>query len=57
MSNGRVTSVRELLAEPPLIHEWMSEDGLITHGLLPDTLAYLERVVQPGQRTLETGLG
>lgn len=57
MRDARFTSVRELLAEPPLIHEWMSQDGLMTHGLLPEALAYLERVVQPGQRTLETGSG
>ena len=57
MPHTRVTSVPELLVEPPLIHEWMSEDGLSTHGLLPKALAYIERVVQPGQRTLETGSG
>jgi predicted O-methyltransferase YrrM len=54
---GRVTSVRELIADPPLVHEWMSQDGLMTHGLLPEALAFIERVVTPGQQTLETGSG
>jgi predicted O-methyltransferase YrrM len=51
------TSVREVLADPPLVHEWMSTDGLMTHGLLPEALAFIERTVSPGQRTLETGSG
>jgi len=54
---ARVTTVRELIADPPLVHEWMSEQGLMTHGLLPEALAFIERAVQPGQRTLETGSG
>jgi predicted O-methyltransferase YrrM len=53
----RVSSVRELLAEPPLVHEWMSSDGLMTHGLLPEALEFIEDTVRPGQRTLETGSG
>ncbi len=52
-----ITSVRELLADPPLVHEWMSADGLMTHGLLPEALAFIESTVAPGQRTLETGSG
>jgi hypothetical protein len=56
-STIRVSSVRELLAEPPLVHEWMSSDGLMTHGLLPDALEFIEDTVKPGHRTLETGSG
>jgi predicted O-methyltransferase YrrM len=52
-----VSSVRELLADPPLVHEWMSTGGLMTHGLLPEALAFIESTVSPGQRTLETGSG
>ena len=52
-----VSSVRELLSDPPLVHEWMSTDGLMTHGLLPEALGFLEASVAPGQRTLETGSG
>ena len=52
-----MTSVREVLADPPLVHEWMSTDGLMTHGLLPEALAFIESTVSPGQRTLETGSG
>src|SRR4051812_19996956 len=51
------TTLQDVLADPPLVHEWMSTDGLMTHGLLPDALAYLEATVTPGQRTLETGSG
>jgi hypothetical protein len=52
-----VASVSDLLDNPPLIHGWMSADGLITHGLIPEALRYLERTVGEGQRTLETGSG
>src|SRR4051794_24163426 len=51
------TTLQDVLADPPLIHEWMSTDGLMTHGLLPEALAYLERTVTPGHRTFETGSG
>src|SRR4051794_5388220 len=51
------TTLQDVLADPPLVHEWMSTDGLMTHGLLPEALAYLESTVMPGQRTLETGSG
>jgi hypothetical protein len=52
-----VSSVRELLADPPLVHEWMSTGGLMTHGLLPEALSFIESTINPGQRTLETGSG
>ncbi len=52
-----VRSVRDLLADPPLVHEWMSVEGLMTHGLLPEALGYLEAAVAAGHRTLETGSG
>lgn len=52
-----VRSVRDLLDAPPLVHEWMSADGLMTHGLLPQALRFIEQMVSPGQRTLETGSG
>jgi predicted O-methyltransferase YrrM len=57
MPDTDVTTVADVLADTPLIHQWMSEGGLMTHGLLPEAMAYLERTVQPGQRTLETGSG
>lgn len=52
-----VRSIQDVIADPPLVHEWMSAEGLMTHGLLPEALAFIEATVQPGQRTLETGSG
>ena len=52
-----VTSIRDLLADPPLVHEWMSADGLMTHGLLPEALVFIEATVSAGQKTMEIGSG
>ncbi len=54
---GRATTLRDVLADPPLVHGDEGASDLMTHGLLPVVLEYLERTVQPGQRTLETGCG
>ena len=47
----------ELLADPPLVHGPEGGNDLITHGLLPVVLEFLDTRVQPGWRTLETGCG
>ena len=51
------TTLRDLLADPPLVHGPEGGNDLITHGLLPVVLEHLEKTVQPGWRTLETGCG
>jgi hypothetical protein len=56
-STPAATTLRELLADPPLVHGPEGGNDLITHGLLPVVLQYLEQTVQPGWRTLETGCG
>jgi hypothetical protein len=52
----RVTRLETLLRDRPAIH---GDDGSdpMTHGLIEEGLALLERIVQPGWRTLETGSG
>jgi hypothetical protein len=55
--SGRVATVRDLLADPPLLHGPAGTDELLTHGLLPVVLEFIEQQVQPGHRTLETGCG
>jgi hypothetical protein len=54
---GYITSVQQVLEHPPLIHGWDPGEGVITHGLIPPALEFIERTVQPGWRTLETGSG
>src|SRR4051812_38368056 len=56
-SSGRALTLRDLLADPPLVHGPEGSNDLITHGLLEVVLEHLEAVVQPGHRTLETGCG
>lgn len=51
------TTLARLLADPPLVHGPEGGNDLITHGLLPVVLEYIEANVQPGDRTLETGCG
>lgn len=51
------TTVAQLLADPPMVHGPAESNDLITHGLLPVVLEYLEANVAPGDRTLETGCG
>jgi hypothetical protein len=55
--SGRASTLRDLLADPPLVHGPEGGNDLITHGLLPVVLEFIEREVQPGHRTLETGCG
>jgi hypothetical protein len=51
-----MTRLEALLRDRPAIH---SDDGSdpMAHGLLEEGLALLDRIVQPGWRTLETGSG
>jgi hypothetical protein len=51
-----VTTLETLLKDRPAIH---GDDGSdpMTHGLIEEGLALLDRSVQPGWRTLETGSG
>lgn len=55
--NHCVTSVRQLLLDPPLVHGEEGAGELITHGLLPEALEFIETRLSPGARTLETGSG
>ena len=50
-------SLQQLLDDAPAIHGEAGGDDLITHGLLVGALEFIDRVVQPGSRTLETGSG
>jgi hypothetical protein len=50
-------TLADLLADPPLVHGPEGSNELLTHGLLPNALAWIEANVRPGQRTLETGCG
>ena len=51
-----MTTLQTLLRDRPAIH---GDDGAdpMTHGLIEEGLELLDRVVQPGWRTLETGSG
>ena len=55
--SGRATTLRDLLADPPLVHGPEGGNDLSTHGLLPGVREFLEQHVPPGHRTLETGCG
>jgi hypothetical protein len=50
-------SLQQLLDDAPAIHGEAGGDDLITHGLLVGALEFIDRVVRPGSRTLETGSG
>ena len=50
-------SLQQLLDDAPAIHGEAGGDDLITHGLLVGALEFIDRIVQPGSRTLETGSG
>lgn len=52
-----VATLKDLLADPPLLHGPDGSNDLLTHGLLPPALAFIEAEVNPGDRTLETGSG
>jgi Methyltransferase domain len=52
-----IVSLKELLADPPLVHGPEGSNELVTHGLLPGALAWIELNVGPGTRSLETGSG
>jgi Methyltransferase domain len=50
-------TLQDVLRDQPALHGEAGATELTTYGLLEDALAYLERTVQPGDRTLETGSG
>ncbi len=51
-----ITNVHELLKNPPKVHEWT--EGEITASGLPDkTFLYMNELLNPEMRTLETGMG
>lgn len=52
-----MSTVDRLLREQPAIHGDAGATDLLTHGLTPAALRFIERTVQPGDRTLETGAG
>ena len=52
----RLTLAR-ILADGPAIHGEADATELITHGLTPEALEFIERTVKAGDRTLETGSG
>lgn len=54
---ARATSLKDVLADPPLVHGPEGGNDLLTHGLLPVVLEFIEQTVQPGHRTIETGCG
>ncbi len=50
-------TLRQILADAPAIHGDAGSQDLLTHGLTPDALTFIEQHVKPGDRTLETGSG
>jgi predicted O-methyltransferase YrrM len=50
-------NLQQLIDDAPAIHGEAGGNDLITHGLLVGALEFIDRVVQPGSRTLETGSG
>lgn len=56
-SQKTVTSVKELLADPPLVHGPEGDNDLITHGLLQGALEFIETQTGAELRSLETGSG
>lgn len=48
--------IDQLIAKPPAFH-LDRQCNLVSYGVSEDLLRYLERAVQPGMRTLETGAG
>jgi hypothetical protein len=51
-----ISNVHELIKNPPKVHEWT--EGEITASGLPDqTFLYLDKILKPSMRTLETGMG
>ena len=52
-------TLERMLADAPAIHGEANsgESSLMTHGLVPEALQFIERTVGPGDRTLETGSG
>jgi hypothetical protein len=52
-----VRSLAGLLADPPLVHGPEGGNDLVTHGLLPGALEWIEGNVGPDVYSLETGSG
>ncbi len=52
-----MSTVDRLLSEQPAIHGDAGASDLLTHGLTPGALRFIEQTVRPGHRTLETGAG
>jgi Methyltransferase domain len=50
-------TAEEVLRDAPDIHEEESSGSPLTYALLPEALYLIERLVEPGSRTLETGAG
>jgi Methyltransferase domain len=52
-----VKTVKDLLADPPLVHGPEGDNDLITHGLLTNALEWIQTQTGPDLRSLETGSG
>lgn len=52
-----VSALKDLLADPPLVHGPEGSNEIVTHGLLPGPLAWIESNVASDSRSLETGSG
>ena len=56
-TSARALDLARILHDAPAIHGELGAGDLITHGLTPAALTYIERTVRVGDRTLETGSG
>jgi predicted O-methyltransferase YrrM len=50
-------TLADVLRDAPALHGPADADALLTHGLLEEALAFIDRTVRDGDRTLETGSG